>query len=113
MSFRTHLSLAGFGLAGVYAAVAIVELLAVGDDRAALVFGASAVVTGLLVAVLLPLLAPRGGDSDDDEGGGPGGGGGGPPTPPWWPDFERQFWSYVDRPSGGRQGGRPRERTPA
>lgn len=114
MSLRTHLSVAGFGLAGVYALVGVVELLAVGDPRAALVFGVSAAVTGLLVAVLLPILAPRRDDSDDDdEGGGPGGGGDGRPTPPWWPDFEREFWSYVDRPGPRPSGSRPRERTPA
>jgi hypothetical protein len=73
----------------------------------------SATVTALLVAVLLPILAPRGDDSDDDDGGGPGGGGDGPPTPPWWPDFEKEFWSYVDRPRGDPPGPRPRERTPA
>lgn len=114
MSFRTHLSVAGFGLASIYAVVGLVELLAVGDARAALVFGVSAAVTALLIAVLLPILAPRGGDSgDDDEGGGPGGGGDGPHTPPWWPDFERDFWSYVDRPSRPPAGSRPRHRTPA
>lgn len=110
VSFRTHLTVAGFGLAAIYAAVSLVELLAVGDGHAALVFGASAAVTALLVAVLLPLIAPRRGDSgDDDEGGGPGGGGDGPPPPPWWPEFEREFWSHVN---GGR-GSRPRRRTPA
>ena len=107
VSFRTHLSLAGFGLAGVYATVGLVELVLVGDARAALVFGASAIVTGALIAVLLPLLAPRRGDSDDDDdGGGPGGDGKGPQPPPWWPEFERQFWSHVDRPkrrSGSRE----------
>ncbi len=113
MSFRTHLSVAGFGLAGIYAAVGLVELVAVGDERAALVFAASAAVTALLIAVLLPLLAPRGDDpGDDDEGGGPGGGDDRPPTPPWWPDFEREFWSYVDRPRGNRSPSRPRQRTP-
>jgi hypothetical protein len=114
VSFRTHLSVAGFGLAGIYAVVGLVELLAVGDAQAALVFGASAAVTGLLVALVIPILAPRGDDSgEDDDGGGPGGGGDGPSTPPWWPDFEREFWSYVDRPSRGPAGRRPRERTPA
>ncbi len=110
VSFRTHLSLAGFGLAGVYATVGLVELVLLGDARAALVFGASAAVTGALIAVLLPLLAPRRGDSDDDDdGGGPGGGGKGPPPPPWWPEFEREFWSHVDGPKRSDRSG-PRER---
>lgn len=110
VSFRTHLSLAGFGLAGVYAVVALVEAALVGDLRAALVFGVSAAVTAVLIAVLLPLLAPRRGDADDDDDDdGPGGGGDGPSPPPWWPDFEREFWSHV-RGTGpaGRRG--PRER---
>jgi hypothetical protein len=112
VSFRTHLSIAGYGLAGVYAAVGLVELLAVGDAHGAVVFGITAAVTGVLVAVLLPLLAPRGDSDDDDEDGGSGGGGDGPPPPPWWPEFEREFWSHVasrDRP-GSRP---PRQRTPA
>lgn len=110
MSFRTHLSLAGFGLAGVYAVVALVEFALVGDARAALVFGASAAVTGVLIAVLLPLLAPRRGDSDDeDDDDGFGGGGNDPSPPPWWPEFEREFWSHV---RGGHRPSRlgPRER---
>ena len=108
VSFRTHLSLAGFGLAGAYATVGLVELVLIGDARAALVFGASAAVTGALIAVLLRLLAPRRDDSDDDDsGGGPGGGDKGPPPPPWWPQFEREFWSHVDRP---RRSGRPNPR---
>ena len=117
VSFRTHLSCAGFGLAGVYAVVALYELLAARDLDTALVFGISAAVTAALIAVLLPLLAPRGdGDEGPDDGGGGGGGPDGPedgpPSPPWWPDFEREFWSHVDRgPSRGRLG--PRERTPA
>ncbi len=114
MSFRTHLSVAGFGLAGIYALVGLVELLVVGDARAALVFGVSAAVTGLLIAILLPLLTPRRDDpGDDDEGGDPGGGGDRPPMPPWWPDFEREFWSYVDRPARPSRGSRRREHTPA
>jgi hypothetical protein len=115
VSFRTHLALAGFGLAGVYAAVGLVELIAVGDESSALVFAISAGVTAGLVAILLPLLAPRGGGdpgSDDDDGG-PGGGGDGPPPPPWWPEFEREFWSHVDRsPARRRERPAPRERTP-
>ena len=115
MSFRTHLSVAGFGLAGVYAAVGLVELLFVGDWRAALTFAAGAAVTAGLVTLLLPLLAPRdGGDAEPGDGGGPGGGGpgDGPPSPPWWPDFERQFWSHVDGgPAGDRRG--PPDRLPA
>jgi hypothetical protein len=110
VSFRTHLSLAGFGLAGVYAVVALVEFALVGDSRAGLVFGASAAVTGGLIAVLLPLLAPRRGDSDDDDDdGGFGGGGDGPSPPPWWPEFEREFWSHVQR-TGRRGRTGPRER---
>lgn len=112
VSFRAHLSYAGFGLAGIYAALGVFELVAGGDPSSALVFWISAAVTAALIALLLPLLAPRdGGDSDEEDGGGGSGGGGGPPQPPWWPDFEREFWSHVDRPaSGGRP---PRERTPA
>jgi hypothetical protein len=105
VSFRTHLSAAGFGLAGVYAVVGFVELL-LGDTRGALTFAIGAAVTGGLVAVLLPLLAPRGpGPDDEDDGPGGGGGGGDRPTPPWWPGFERDFWSYVDDPA-------PREPVP-
>lgn len=112
MAFRTHLLVAGYGLAGIYAVVALVELVVVGDAHGALVFGASAAVTGGLIAILLPLLAPRdGGSDDDDDGGGPGGGDDGPPSPPWWPEFEREFWSHVDRPARTR--GRPRTRAPA
>jgi hypothetical protein len=102
VSFRTHLSIAGFGLAGVYAAVGLVELLVVGDSRGALNFALAAAVTGGLVAALLPLLAPRGDSGPDDGGSGPGGGGpgggGDRPPPPWWPDFEREFWTYVEDP---------------
>lgn len=112
VAFRTHLSIAGFGLAGICAVAGLVELVVVGDASGALTFGISAAVTGGLVAVLLPLLAPRRGDSeDDDEGGGPGGGGGGPPPPPWWPEFEREFWSHVNRPDRERRP--PRQPTPA
>ena len=112
VSFRAHLSLAGFGLSGVYAVLAL-ALLAMGQSRTALVFAASAAVTGALIAIILPLLAPRGGDSDDDEDGGSGGGGDGPPPPPWWPEFEREFWSHVRaRPERGGRGPR-REREPA
>lgn len=114
MSLRTHLSVAGFGLAGLYAAVGLVVLLFVGDWRAALTFAASAGVTAGLVALLLPLLAPRdGGDPGPGDGGGPGGGGpgGDPPSPPWWPEFERDFWSHVgDAPAGDRRG--PPDRLP-
>ena len=112
VSFRTHLSIAGFGLAAVYAVLALIELVAVGDSRTALFFGISAVVTAALIAVLLPLLAPRGGDSDDDDGGGRGGGGDRPQPPPWWPEFEREFWSHVDLLPGGGRSDR-RERSPA
>jgi hypothetical protein len=115
VSFRTHLSCAGFGLAGVYAVVALYELVGERDADTALVFGISAAVTAALIAVLLPLLAPRGGGDDGSDEGGGGGGPGpedGPPSPPWWPDFEREFWRHVDR---RRRPGRlrPRERTPA
>jgi hypothetical protein len=60
-------------------------------------------VTVLLIAVL------SGGDSDNPDDGSSGPGDGGPelPRPPddgpsagepdWWPDFERQFGSYVER----------------
>jgi hypothetical protein len=116
VSFRTHLSFAGFGLAAVYAAVGVFELAFVHDAETALVFGISAAVTAGLVAVLLPLLAPRGGGEDGpDDGGGGGGPGGpddGPPVPPWWPEFEREFWRHVDR-GPARRGLGPRERTPA
>ena len=115
MSFRTHLSVAGFGLAGVYAAVGLVVLLFVGDARAALTFAASAAVTAGWVALLLPLLAPRdGGEPGPGDGGGPGGGGpdGGPPSPPWWPEFEHEFWSHVDGRRGGRDRRRPADRLP-
>lgn len=114
MEFRTHLSIAGFGLAGIYAVAGLVELVVVGDARGALTFAVSAAVTAGLIALLLPLLAPRRGDSgDDDEGGGPGGGGDGPPPPPWWPEFEREFWSHVERPGGQPKRSSPREPTAA
>lgn len=116
MSFRAHLSMAGFGLALLYAIIGVVALIGTGDGRTALVFAISAVVTAALVAILLPLIAPRGGgDSDDDEGGGPGGGGGdGPPPPPWWPQFEREFWSHVNRePPSEPSGERERQRSTA
>lgn len=114
MSFRTHLSAAGFGLAGVYAAVGLFELFVVGDAAAALNFGVAAAVTAGLVAALLPLLAPRGGGPEPDDGGdGPSGGGGGGdrPPPPWWPSFERDFWSYVED-SPPREPGSLREDAP-
>lgn len=119
MSFRTHLSAAGYGLAGLYAALGLLELILGGDGRSALSFLVGAAVTAAIVTVLLPLLAPRGGDDDDDDDGhGGGGDGDGPPPPPWWPDFEREFWGHVgDRDggpgTGGSSGGDPRERTPA
>ncbi|HEV2074813.1 MAG TPA: hypothetical protein VGR10_01080 [Thermoleophilaceae bacterium] len=114
MSFRTQLSCAGFGLAGVYAALGAFELVTGGESRNVLVFGIGALITAGLVAVLLPLLAPRGGgDSDEDGGGGGPGGSGGPPPPPWWPEFEREFWSHVEGPREGRGGPRPRDHTPA
>jgi hypothetical protein len=119
VSFRAHLSIAGFGLAGVYAAVGLVELLALGDWRAAVNFALAAAVTGGLVAALLPLLAPRGGrgpgpeDGRDGPGrGGSGGGGDGPP-PPWWPDFEREFWSYLEDSSEPSDDAGAREEAPA
>lgn len=114
VAFRTLLSIAGFGLAGIYAAAGLIELVVIGDAGTALTFGVSAAVTAGLIAILLPLLAPRdGGSDDDDDGGGPGGGDGGPPPPPWWPEFEREFWSHVDRPRGRPDRRSPREPTPA
>lgn len=119
VSFRTHLSAAGYGLAGLYAALGLLELILGGAARSALSFLVGAAVTAGIVTVLLPLLAPRGGDDDDDDDGhGGGGDGDGPPPPPWWPDFEREFWGHVgDRDggpgTGGSSGGDPRERTPA
>lgn len=112
MSFRTHLSVAGFGLAAVYAVLGLVQLVVAGDGRTALVFWVSALVTAALIAVLLPLLAPRRGDSDDDDDGGSGGGGDEPTPPPWWPQFEREFWSHVNRRGDGPRRRGPRERAP-
>lgn len=114
MTFRTHLSVAGFGLAAVYAVMALLALIVGGDPRGALMFLAGAAVTAGMVALLLPLLAPHRGDSgEDDVDGGSGGSGGDPPPPPWWPDFEREFWGHVDGGDRGRSGDDGRDRLPA
>jgi hypothetical protein len=69
------------------------------------------VVVLLLACLLLRLLAPFFDwlDFPDSDGPDPGfGGGGEPPSPPppstpcWWPEFEREFASYVATRAGPR-----------
>jgi len=56
-------------------------------------FGGCAVLTLAVTLLAAPLLRRppgddgRGGGEDDDD-----------PDPPWWPDFERDFRAYTERP---------------
>ena len=103
---------AGFAVAVGYAIVALVEALASADAAVALPFAYTAVsIAGPLGAVAWLLREPRGrGDEPGDERPEPPGppDPGGDPPPPWWPEFERQFWSHVERDvARARSSGRP------
>lgn len=123
MPLSKRLSLAGFGLAAVHGGLAVVGLAVLGGGRLALFFGLCAAVTAALTIVARPLLEPPAGG---DGGGGVDAGAGvdgplgpGPRrdpdagTPFWWRDFERDFWSHVERvPRDGAPADRRADRMP-
>lgn len=120
MPLAKRILLAGLGLATVHGVLAVLGLVVLGGGRLALFFGLCAVLTTALTIIARPLLEPPvGGDGGAGVEGGPGGDGPRGPgpdrdpdagVPPWWPDFERDFWSHVERAPGD---GAPADRTPA
>ncbi len=82
------LLLAGLLVTAAEAAFGTVAIVAFGPIEIALYPLACAVGTGVVTALGIPLLRPRG-------GGGDGGSGTKGPEPPWWPDFEAHFRRHV------------------
>ncbi len=93
----------GFAVAGLYAAVALAEVLVGAHPRLAVPFAYTAVSIAGPLTVAAAVLRPSRHDGPDDEdpgdgGSGPGNGGDDDPPPPsWWPEFEREFQAHVER----------------
>lgn len=105
MPLHARLPLAGYTLAGAHTAAAAFSIAVLESVELSLFFGLCAGLTAVLTLVARPLLEPPESGGPEQDGGGPG-----PSPPPWWPEFERDFWSHVDRE---RSSGRPSERTRA
>ncbi len=100
-------------LAGTYLLLGLVGVVRGEGLQSAVVHLVTATVTFGFAAAVLPVVVPRGRDHDDDDWRDDPGRG--DPPPPWWPEFERQFWGYVQRPIKGQGKTRElssRERTP-